>query len=213
MIYLILIILIILFYFFNLSLLENFDNSCNSFFKNKTFCTFDINDNKCKCTFQKDGVNIPFQGPTNCCKEICHKKTKKTCNKSIENKQGNYYCNINGKCKEYKGTIMNSHIAANNCGNDPLNNQLLIPYTSKKNCENSLSPCDKYNKNNLSTDQKKAQCLKNVNCGFCTNNYGFGKCIDGTSEGPINIVKYQQCVVNPTSGNDYKYEYGDFLFY
>jgi hypothetical protein len=214
MVYLIFILLFILFYFLNVAFSENFiNNSCNTFFKNKTFCTFDINSNQCKCTYQKDGVNIPYQGPANCCNEICRNKSKEQCNKSIENKEGKYYCNINGKCIEYKGTIMNSHISANNCGTDQLNNQLLLPFTSKQNCEGSLSPCDNFNKNNLSTDEKKSQCLKNVNCGFCTNNYGFGKCIDGTAEGPTNIVKYQQCVVNPSSGNKFKYEYGDFLFY
>src|SRR6056300_1474208 len=99
MVYLIFIILFILFYFLNLSILENFkNNSCNTFFKNKTFCTLDVNTNQCKCTYQKDGVNIPYQGPASCCHEVCRKINKLQCNKPIENKEGSYYCNIYGTC-------------------------------------------------------------------------------------------------------------------
>ena len=213
MIYLILFIIIFLFILINSSFTEHFKNNyCNPFFKNNTFCTYNVDTNTCGCTFQKDGVNIPYQAPETCCNNECSTKTKETCNTPIESKEGSYYCNINGKCKEYKGTIMNSHISANSCGTDQLNNQLLLPFTSKEMCESSLSPCDMYNNRKLSTDEKKSECLKNTNCGFCTNNFGFGKCIDGTAEGPIDLTKYQQCVVNPSSGNNFKYEYGDFLF-
>ena len=75
-----------------------------------------------------------------------------------------------------------------------------------------MSPCDNYNDPNLSNDEKKKQCLKNTNCGFCTNEFGKGKCIEGTADGPLDIIKYNKCVPLITNSTKYTYEYGDFLF-
>ena len=207
-----LLLIIIIFFLINKMLKEPFQNKCNSFFKDKSFCTYSHDEKKCKCTYQKDGILIPFNSPEDCCKEKCLKKTKENCNDSIKEKEGNFYCNIGGQCKEYQGTIINSHISANNCGTDPLNNQLLLPFSDKESCESLMSPCDNYNNPKLSNDEKKKGCLTNTNCGFCTNEFGKGKCIEGTAEGPLDIIKYNKCVPLITNSTKYTYEYGDFLF-
>jgi len=207
----ILIVILLLFICFQFFLKENFQNQCNPFFKGKTFCSFNNDSNQCECTYQKDSVHIPYTAPENCCNYKCIQKTREECNKPINKQEASYYCYSNRKCQERKGTIWNSHISANNCGTDPLNNQLLLPFLTKKECEKSLSPCDKYNDERLSTSEKKAKCLTNPACGFCTNPYGYGKCMDGTAEAPNDFIRYPQCVADPSTGNKYKYEYGDFL--
>ena len=124
----------------------------------------------------------------------------------------NYYCNIGGECKEYTGTIINSHISANNCGNDPLTNQILLPYESLTECSKSLDVCDKYNVPNKSEHVNKNECLKNINCGYCTNEYGGGKCIAGNATNPLDFRKYYFCVPNAQS-NKNNYSYGDHAEY
>ena len=202
------------FYIFNNSFLtnkENFKNSCNSFYKGKTFCQLNKNNNKCECRYQKDGINYPMDAPEKCCNNKCSKIKPKNCHEQNPKLKNSYYCNIAGKCIEYKGTIMNNKISQNNCGLDPLNNQLLLPYVSKESCESQNNPCAKYNNINMSTTEKRSKCLKNTSCGFCTNTYGRGKCIEGNATGPNDIIKYYYCIPGKSSTN--KYTYGNHALY
>lgn len=209
--FLIIFLIICMFYLFTRKI-EMFDNKdiipCNNFFSNNSFCMYDVDNNLCNCRYQKDHVRYIFDSPENCCQLECAKRSKETC---LDNKQFTkmpYYCNIAGKCKEYKGTINENHIMANNCGTDPLNNQLLLPYASLDECQKSLDPCDKYNDPSKSVHYNREICLKNVNCGYCTNDSGGGKCISGNASGANDLQKYFYC--NPTSRSEInKYYYGD----
>ena len=193
---------------------ENFQSSCNNFFKGKTFCQLNKNNNKCECKYQKDGIN-PFGAPETCCDNKCSKIKPEDCHEPDPKLQSSYYCNVAGKCIEYTGTIKNDTISQNNCGLDPLNNQLLLPYITKEECLRDNNPCDKYNKLDESTTEKKNYCLKDTNCGFCTNSYGEGKCIGGTASGPNDILKYFYCLPRQTntSSDNNKYEYGNRALY
>jgi len=195
---------------------------CSNFYKN-AFCQFDIYRNKNMCKYQKDNVKIAFDAPETCCEDGCpnidSSKTIKqfstindseslnSFNEATSNSnKTSYYCNIGGKCTKYNGTILNSHISTNNCGTDVLNNQLLLPYASYEECSKTLNPCDKYNNPEWSQGKIKTECLKNTNCGFCTNDSGKGKCIEGTATEPLDLNKYYYC-------NGDKYEYGNHAQY
>lgn len=200
-------LIIFIFYVLNNSINENFQNYVNPFFKNKCFCSFDIDSNKCKCTYQKDGINIPFNSPEISCFNKCNNKNKEECNKNTD-EDAYYYCKEGNNCKKYKATIQNKYISTNNCGIDVLTNQIKLPYITEESCKNSINLCDKYNKKNLNNSQIKENCLKDTNCGYCENNYGNGKCVEGTAEGPLNLN--DNCSANSKTN---KYEYGNFLFY
>lgn len=203
--------------YFNVIIYENFleenssleeETECNSFFDKNSYCVLDVDENKCDCKYQKDNVKYIFESPENCCKRNCNKLSAENCVNRDRKTKIPYYCNIGGECKKYEGTIIDSHIAANNCGNDSLNNQILLPYSSKEECEKSVDYCDKYNKLNQSNSLRKSECIKDTNCGFCTNDSGGGKCISGTAEGPLDMQKYYYCNAN-TRDNINKYIYGD----
>jgi hypothetical protein len=183
----------------------------NKFFEKNSFCQLNNTKNKCVCKFQKDNIASAFNSPEICCEKLCNEIPPDKCIENNEFTEIPYYCNIGGVCKEYKGTVVSSHISANMCGTDPLNNQLLLPYASKAECETSLTVCDKYNDPNNTYHLNKANCLKNTNCGFCINEYGYGKCIEGTPEGPLDLNKYYYC--NPNVKNKNSYKYGDHALY
>ena len=212
---LILLVLIVLLYFINYYLMHylNYEKfiDCNKFFDKNSFCQLDIDNNKCICKFQKDENKYAFNAPEECC-NFCDKIDPEDCLADTTFDKISYYCNIGGKCKEYKGTIINSHISANNCGNDPLNNQILLPYTTLEECSKSINVCDKYNNPLKSTHINKKECLENVNCGYCTNDSNGGKCIEGTSTSPLDLLNYYYC--NPNTKLDInKYEYGNHSEY
>jgi hypothetical protein len=188
----------------NLYFYEKYENYINPFFKNKSFCTLDIDTNKCKCTYQKDSVNIPFNTSDNSCTNSCVNKSKESCNNDIVNKDIDYYCKHGNQCKKYIATTKNKYISNNNCGFEKLTNQLILPYLDRKSCISSINSCDKYNSGKKG---QKNECLKNTNCGYCTNKYGDGKCIEGTASGPLDLQN--NCTIN---GKINKYEYGNFLF-
>jgi hypothetical protein len=209
-IFIILFISIILIYFINNYLNYETFSECNNFYKN-SFCQLDVNTNKCVCKFQKDENKYGFDSLEGCC-DICSEIDTEDCLADIESKKISYYCNIGGKCKEYKGSIINSHISANNCGNDPLNNQLLLPYTTFEECSKSINICDKYNDPTKSIHINKEECLKNSNCGYCTNDSNSGKCIEGNATSPLDLSKYYYC--NPNTNLEInKYEYGNHAKY
>lgn len=191
---------------------ENGNETCNSFFNKNSFCAYDLDTQKCGCRFQKDDLRYLFDSPADCCERLCNNLSKDECLKNSEETKMPYYCNIGGNCVEYKGTIISSHIAANYCGNDPLNNQLLLPYSSKENCMKNVDVCDKYNIPTRSKNVNKDECLKDINCGYCNNQYGGGKCISGTASGPNDLRKYYYCTPGNLTGKD-KYEYGNHVAY
>jgi hypothetical protein len=240
--FLILISIIILFYFLNIRKIELFNNNddnkkcfdnclsnilkppledpqnvstdynkCDKFFKD-SFCQLDVDENKCKCKLQKDNVKYTFNSPENCCSRDCKKLKPEECVSTNNFNKKPYYCNIAGKCIEYNGTIISSHISANNCGNDPLSNQILLPYSTIEECSKSMDQCDLYNVPSRSNAKNKEECLKNVNCGFCSNESGNGKCISGTPAGAIDLMKYYYCTPEQTNGKN-KYEYGNHVAY
>lgn len=229
---LILIILIILFYFLNsykIELFSNVENTipgqlmeepenesndhdvCDNFFK-KSFCQLDVDENKCKCKLQKDNVRYTFNSPENCCSRNCSKLKPEDCVSTNNFNKKPYYCNIAGKCVEYKGTIISSHISANNCGMDSLSSQILLPFSTMEECMKTVDQCDLYNVPSRSNAKNKEECLKNVNCGFCSNESGNGKCISGTASGAIDLMKYYYCTPEQTNGKN-KYEYGNHVAY
>jgi hypothetical protein len=192
--------------------IESFDNSCNGFFNKNSFCAYDYDTQKCGCRFQKDDLRYIFDSPFNCCNRICDSLSQEECLDISNNKKIPYYCNIGGNCVKNEGTIVSSHISANYCGNDPLNNQLLLPYTDEESCMKSVDVCDKYNIPSRSKNVNKEQCLKDFNCGYCVNKLGSGKCISGTASGPNDLQKYYYCEPSNVSGTN-EYIYGNHAAY
>lgn len=217
MIYILLLIFLFAFMYFSNNVLETYSNSntdnCNSFFDKDSLCALDIKNNKCTCRFQKDDNRYIFKSLDDCCKRNCEKLSAEECVSEESLTKMPYYCNIGGECKKYEGTIISSHISANQCGMDPLNNQLLLPYESLEQCSKSVNVCDKYNIPSQSVHVTKDNCLKDVNCGFCSNNdTDGGKCIEGTVSGPLDLQKYYYCTPDAKNSEN-KYTYGDHAIY
>ena len=189
---------------------NNKDYECNDFFKNNSFCSTSMDDNECECNFQKDDLRYLFNSPNNCCKKLCKKYSPEKCLNVTPFLKEKYYCRNGDKCTEQTGIILNSRISANYCGNDPLNNQLLLPYASYEECQKTLDVCDKYNVKDRSMNVNKEECLKDINCGFCSNNTGGGKCISGTASGPSDLNKYYYCTPGSVS-KTYSYTYGNHM--
>ncbi len=186
------------------------NNNCNAYFNQDSFCQFDLNDNKCKCKYQKDEVKYALDSPVPCCDRLCSLLPPEKCMMADNLKPVTYYCNIGGVCQERTATIRNNMISANNCGNDPLTNELLLPYATKEECMNTIDPCDIYNNDKLNESEKKSVCLKDPRCGFCTNQFGEGKCVSGVTDGPLDRMKYFYCLPGQTD-DKYKYYYGDHV--
>jgi len=184
----------------------------NNFFESNSFCQLNVNTNKCECKFQKDDIKTAFNSPQICCNEMCNKIPAEKCVSNNEFTSVPYYCNIGGKCKKYEGTIISSHISANNCGTDPLNNQLLLPFSSKDECEKTINVCDKYNNPKNTPNQNRDSCLKDTACGYCRNEFGEGKCISGNPSGPNDLEKYYYCIPQKVNAKN-TYEYGNRAIY
>lgn len=193
---------------------ENFyqDSECNNFFDKNSFCEYSVDTDKCTCKLQKDDIKYIFNSPENCCKRKCAELPPENCVDNNNFTHIPYYCNIGGVCKEYNGTVISSHISANNCGTDPLNNQITLPYSTFEECKKSIDPCDKYNIPTNSSHVNENNCIQDNNCGFCTNETGSGKCISGTAEGPIDLTKYYFCSTESKDAKN-KYIYGDHAAY
>jgi len=191
---------------------KNEDDKCNDFFLNNSYCDLNIDTNTCNCKYQKDDLKYVFDSPENCCQRNCFKLSPDECIEKNNFTKIPYYCNVGGVCKKYNGTIVESHIATNNCGLDPLNNQLLLPYATYDECIKNLNPCDQYNIPSRSSHINQDKCLKDNRCGYCTNSVGGGKCIEGAPDGPANFHKYFFCnpEVRNTDKQENRYYYGDF---
>ena len=183
--------------------------NCNLNLKNRApFCTWDVPQNKCICAFQKDNLNRYFDVPSSCCPLDCNVLTKEQCiargNNENNVKQAYFYCPNKGICERLVAYQDANKISNNYCGIDPLTNQLIDPFLTAEECNNGISLCAKYD--NYSVGEKKAKCLADTNCGWCTNSQGIGDCVDGTATAPLNIYKYNFCTVDaPSDDNKYTY--------
>ena len=182
--------------------------NCNAYLGDNSFCQFDEDLDKCVCKYQKDSVKYALPSQVPCCDRLCSLLPKEKCMKPDNLKEVKYYCNVGGNCLERQATIRENKISANNCGTESLNNQLILPYMTKDECERSKDPCDKYNQEGWSESEKRDKCLKDPNCGYCTNENNVGKCIGGTISGPNDLMKYYYCVPERTQSN-YQYTYGN----
>ena len=175
--------------------IERFDKSltCPDTIKDKTnFCQYDLDEDKCVCKFQKDNLDKPFNSFRPCCTEQCHKKGKEDC---VKDRGVYYWCIHNNKCVRQNAYIENNKISGNNCGVDVLTNNTIIPFNTEKECNAQIDPCNIY--------KNKTLCLRNINCGYCTNIENVGKCVEGTASGPINIYKYNFCLPNKEHRNSW----------
>ena len=182
--------LIIIIYKSNKENKEKFQDKCNDFYKDGSFCQYNIRLKKCGCYFQKDGINKAFKAPEDCCKNKCVDYDEKDCNFNDKLYRMNYFCNIAGKCLEYSGTSLNSRISENSCGLSRLSQNLVLPYQTKEQCEKDNNECKVHNDPYRSSTYNKKQCLKNPNCGFCTNEFSEGICVEGNSDGPLDKLKF-----------------------
>ena len=196
--------------FINKELFEN--NNCSNEFVKNSFCQYNQDDEKCECIYQKDDIKMGFFSSPGCCDRVCSKLSKEQCLKQTKKDEIPYYCNIGGKCIKSTGTVLSRYISANNCGTDILNNQILLPYASLEECNKSMDICEKYNDDTKGRLENKENCLKDVNCGYCTNSQGLGKCISGNATTPSDLNKYYYCDANKKSGKNL-YEYGNHVAY
>lgn len=204
----IILILIIFSFTINKKEIENLKNCNNNLMGNRSnFCTWNINSQKCYCSFQPGLVRTNFPQNPNCCDIQCNMLSEEECVKLPNTKYSNvsFYCPINGVCKEVKGYTRDNNISANICGYDNLNYQTIYPFLTKYDCEKSLDPCSLNNNPKYSDNQKKQKCLENNLCGWCINSQDVGQCIEGTSAGPLNIFKYNFCKLNKQGNNSYQY--------
>ncbi len=182
---------------------------CNAYFGENSFCQYDDQRGKCMCKYQHDEIKYAFDSPTDCCDKQCGLLNREQCLGSSDLKKPTYYCNIGGVCYPRTATILNNRISANNCGIDPLSNQLLLPFFTKEECERSSDVCDIHNNPKFSETQVKDSCLKDPRCGYCINEFNNGKCISGTISGPNDLQKYYYCAPERANKTNFKYQYGD----
>ena len=212
-----LLILFVIYYIHKNKNIENFNshhvnntNECPKIKNQTSFCKWNYNDKKCYCSYQPGLAYTNFPQNPNCCEKSCSELSEDECQR--DNTEGNvmYYCPINGECQEFMGYKNSTKISANTCGLDKLNYQTIYPFLSKRDCQLSINQCDLYNNTNLTSSEQKEKCLEQTFCGWCTNNLGVGKCIEGTASGPNNIYKYNFCKVDNTSSNN-SYTHGSNL--
>ena len=179
---------------------KKYNNPKKSYAYNKKECLKDSNCGYCKNDFS-EGICIEGKsdGPVDKFKfgDLCKVDKNYFYGENKENFKNNdqKYCNINGTCTKMEGE---------NCGTNKLNNQFNAVFNNYNDCKNDSLVCEKYNKKNRSVEENKAECIKDVNCGFCNNN---NKCVIGTAEGPNNSELNYGCIYNLT------YDYGDHATY
>ena len=123
--------------------------------------------------------------------------------KNIETFPFVYYCQIDDdKCiKKYANNKSDAY-----CGMYQLYNRPAKIFNTYEEC---------HNYNNKYEDLTKEECLDhslNINSmrGWCTDYLGNGKCVEGTPEGPVDILRYNMCLPtnihnNPNNRNVYTY--------
>jgi len=191
---------------------ENIENrstlqlTCPSAFqKEYTFCHLDSNEllnlPNYQCVFKKSNQIFPVN-PACCNFECTRDNLKKEILKNKKdwnpNPNPSYYClEPDNKCHRYTTDLF--HPDRNTCGQNMLSQYPLKTYSTKKDCEKAII-CEKI--------KNKQSCLKTALCGWCTDENGNGKCVDGTPEGPMRLDKYYYCLPDKkTQENAYKYAF------
>ncbi len=197
----ILLLLRALYLFMHKMKMEQFEDVGNPGCVGKSFCAYDVKEEKCKCAGQKDDARVQFHNNPECCERTCNLLPKEKCLATQEKGPVpiKYYCNVAGKCKEYDATVQDSVIMANICGLDGTTGQYIMPFASKEECEKKSDPCNKHNDEKLTPTEQKKGCLADTNCGWCANQSGVGKCVMGSPAGPADLDKYYFC--NPSQAN------------
>jgi hypothetical protein len=180
---------------------EGFEDAGNPGCVGKSFCAYDVKEEKCRCAGQKDDARVQFENNPECCERTCNLLPKEKCLATQEKGPVpiKYYCNVAGKCKEYDATVQDSVIMANICGLDGTTGQYIMPFASKEECEKKSDVCDIHNDSKLTPTEQKKGCLADTSCGWCANQSGVGKCVMGSPAGPADLDKYYFC--NPSQAN------------
>jgi Plexin repeat len=160
--------------------------------KEHTFCHLDTNDilerPNYQCVFQKSNVFYPASPA--CCNFQC---TKENLKRKIQQQKKNwtpaqdlstYACldDTNQTCSEY--TRDRFRPEKNTCGVNMISQAPRPIYKTMEDCKRAIR-CESI--------ASKKQCLNTAYCGWCTDENGNGKCVDGTPEGPMNGTKYYYC--------------------
>jgi hypothetical protein len=161
----------------------------SSFQKEYTFCHLDtstlLQTPNYQCSYQKS--NQIYPAPSVCCKPSCTKqnllsKLQSQQNLWIPNKQYYYCIDKNFTCQKH--LFDPYHPERNTCGQNMLSQTPIPSYPSLEQCQSAIR-CE--------TILNKNKCLDVPMCGWCTDESGNGKCVDGTPEGPIRQNIYYYC--------------------
>lgn len=150
---------------------------------------FDILDINCTQPFKRPWACLLIKGnyvnniPRKYCKEVCPDKFQEEEIESFKNFTdkpfpSHYYCyNFCKKgCTKHKYNPLEPH--KNSCGQNSLSQIPLPVFLSEDKCMEESLPCK-----NLTKDK----CLRNPQCGWCTNGIGQGVCFRSTPEGTFNV--------------------------
>ena len=175
-----------------------------TFQKEYTFCHLEensfLNQPNYQCVYQKS--NQIYPAPASCCQPRCTKKhLLSKVNKEQEewipqSEKKHYYC-INKDYKCEKRLYDPFHPEKNTCGQNMLSQVPLPSFSTIEDCQKSIR-CESI--------VSKKKCLDVAMCGWCTDENGNGKCVDGTPEGPIRGNIYYYCEPDRKDGiNTYTY--------
>ena len=166
-------ILPFIFYFWSIKINNNEEK-----FTTEKGCYWSQDDGKCVvANFTPSLVNIINDDTINC----SSRKTAEDCiginNIPVKNDNKYFWYQKDGIFKKKLIDIKQS--AANNAGYNSFTEKDNIIYENNIECEENLDKCEIHN-------YSKKNCLKQQNCGWCTDGSGNGICVYGTPIGPLN---------------------------
>jgi len=96
-----------------------------------------------------------------------------------EPKPKEYWCPT--PCKKTCSPQKYNHLEPwkNTCGQNGFSQVPLNVHLTKEDCMEDAFPCE---------GKDKDKCLDNSRCGWCINNAGEGICVEGTTEGPLDVT-------------------------
>ena len=179
-----------------------------------SFCAENYKNTNCQCKFQKDTVRFLFDNAEKCCLQRCASRSASEGGKcglpEEDDERIPYYCPEKGECVKKTGTTNYMKVGGNFCSFDPLNNQPVGPFASYEECKKTIMPCDRFNnERGICDNSMKQSCLNDVNCGLCSNSENEFKCIPATKEGPLDIMRYPNCIQDPKNDEKNRFIYGD----
>jgi hypothetical protein len=107
-------------------------------------------------------------------------------NKKCDHSYPDIYCFQNNQCVRKKCDLKNPGV----CGISTMTNDLNPIYPDLESCKKSNLICD---------GLSREDCMITSQCGWCTNQYGEGKCIYSNPTGPQNPII--QCYPNVVQDN------------